>query len=54
MVKIFDIVGNMKYVSTEESNQYEIDFSRFNNGLYFVNIEMTNGQINTFKVLKKD
>jgi len=53
-IKIFDLVGNMKSIYHENGQQVEIDFSGFNSGLYFVSIELENGQKSTYKILKKD
>ena len=53
-IKIFDVVGNLKSVLYNKSNEVKIDFGNFKNGLYIIRIEMNDGSTSTDKVLKKD
>ncbi|MCL2596181.1 MAG: T9SS type A sorting domain-containing protein [Paludibacter sp.] len=52
-VDIFNLSGQKVYSEKLNINKNEIEVGFLSNGLYFIKIQGSNGQINNFKILKK-
>ena len=53
-IQLFSVAGIMiKEIDSNNSNQYEIDFSTFKSGLYILKIQTKNEKFNLYKIIKK-
>ncbi len=53
-IQLFSVAGVMiKEIDSNNSNQYEIDFSTYKPGLYILKIQTKNDKFNSYKIIKK-
>ena len=53
-IQLFSLAGvKIKEINSNNSNQYEIDFTTFKSGLYILKVQTKNEKSNTYKIIKK-